>query len=88
MDNEFIVEHFNKILTILPCPFCHKRFEPSWDCKFVSCEHAYHLWHAMTHFSISSKCLMDGYGEEMHSNWWALLGITKSHMVMRKEQYE
>lgn len=31
---------------------------------------------------------MDGYGEEMHSNLWAFLGIIKSHMVMRREQYE
>jgi len=27
---------------ILPCPFCHNGFDPTWDCKLASCKHTYH----------------------------------------------
>jgi hypothetical protein len=64
-------------LAISPCPFCHQRFELAWDCKIVFYKHAYHSWCAIFHFSSSSKCLFKGCGDDMHTDWWVLLGIKK-----------
>jgi hypothetical protein len=75
--SEFLAEHSNKFWIILPCPFCDMGFELVCDYKFAYCKHAYHSWCVITHFFVSSKCLLNGCGGEMHSDWWALLGITK-----------
>jgi hypothetical protein len=64
--------NFPCLLSILPCPFCQRLFEPTWDYKIASCKHTYHLWCAINHFSNSTKCLFEGCGQEMHLNWWAL----------------
>jgi hypothetical protein len=29
------------LLLILPCLFCQRLFEATWDCKIVSCKHGY-----------------------------------------------
>ncbi len=54
------------IIILKPCPFCQKKFEPSWDVKFTSYKHFYHSWCALSHFSTSTKCLFEGCGQEMH----------------------
>lgn len=65
------------IVEIAPCPFCCKGFDPMWDCKFASCQHAYHSWCAISHFSSSTSCMFDGCGKEMHEDWWVMAGIKK-----------
>ncbi len=40
-------------------------------------KHAYHIWCAISHFSSSSKCMLKGCGEDMHTDWWALSSIKK-----------
>jgi hypothetical protein len=55
-------------LAILLCPFCHKLFEPTWDCKFTSYKHVYHSWCAISHFLNSTKCLFEWCGQEMYSD--------------------
>lgn len=56
------------LLSILPCPFCQRLFEPTWDCNITFCKHADHSWCVITHFSNSTKCLFEGCGEDMHLN--------------------
>jgi hypothetical protein len=41
MDNDASKISLNHML-ILPCPFCLRGFDHAWDCKLVSCKHAYH----------------------------------------------
>jgi hypothetical protein len=43
-------------LSVSPCPFCNRGFKPAWAALVVSCEHAYHVWCALTHFSYSIWC--------------------------------
>lgn len=69
------------LLLILICPFCQRLFELAWDCKIVFCKHFYHLWCAITHFSSSTKCLLEDYGEEMHLDWWTLSKVKKPSIV-------
>jgi hypothetical protein len=60
---------------ILPCQFCLKGFEPSWDYKLASCKHAYHSWCVVCHFSTSSKCL--NCEENLHADWWVFARIKR-----------
>lgn len=68
---------FLKFLSILACPFCHRGFELASDYKITSYRHVYHSWCAIFHFSNSSKCLLKGYEEDMHLDWWAFSSIKK-----------
>jgi hypothetical protein len=77
MDMDVSFQCSLNILFILPCPFCNRGFEPTWDCKIIFCRHAYHSWCVIVHFSNSSKWLLKGCQEEMHGEWWGLSGITK-----------
>lgn len=69
------------LLAILHYPFCHRLFEPTWDYKFAFCKHAYHSLCVISHFSTSIKCLFEGCGQEMRSDWWVLSGILKPFIV-------
>ncbi len=69
------------LLAILPCPFCCRLFEPTWDCKFVSCKHAYHYWCVICQFYSSTKCLFEGCEQEMHLDRWVLSTINKLSLV-------
>jgi hypothetical protein len=62
---------------IAPCPFCTRGFDPAWDCRFASCQHAYHSWCAYSHFSSSTKCMFKGCEQEMVEDWWVMAGIMK-----------
>jgi hypothetical protein len=73
----------------LPLPFTDfsmpnlssRLFEPIWDVKIMSCKHAYHAFCALSHLSIFTMCLFEGYGWEMHPLWWAQEGIKKMGIV-------
>ncbi len=65
------------VLRIVPCPFCHRLFGPTWDGKIVSCKHVYHSWCALNHFFTSTKCFLTGYGQEIHPLWWEQARIKK-----------
>jgi hypothetical protein len=62
-------------LSVSPCPFCNRGFKPAWAALVVSCEHAYHIWCALTHFSSSTKCLHKDCQQEMHADFWRNSGI-------------
>jgi len=62
-------------LSVSPCPFCNRGFKPAWAALVVSCEHAYHIWCALTHFSSSTKCLLKDCQQEMHPHFWLYTGI-------------
>jgi hypothetical protein len=62
-------------LSVSPCPFCNRGFKPAWAALVVSCEHAYHIWCALTHFSSSTKCLHKDCQQEMHAEFWRNTGI-------------
>jgi hypothetical protein len=62
-------------LSVSPCPFCNRGFKPAWAALVVSCEHAYHIWCALTHFSSSTKCLLKDCQQEMHADFWRNTGI-------------
>jgi hypothetical protein len=64
-------------LSVSPCPFCNRGFKPAWAALVVSCEHAYHVWCALTHFSSSTKCLHKDCQQEMHADFWRNTGIKK-----------
>jgi hypothetical protein len=76
LENDVCTDVSN-ILSIFPCPFCHRSFEPFWDCKFASYKHVYHSWCVVSHFSNSSKCLLKSCKEKVCLEWWALLSIKK-----------
>ena len=40
----------SETILITLCPFCMRGFQPAWDCRLASCQHAYHSWCALTHF--------------------------------------
>jgi hypothetical protein len=62
-------------LSVSPCPFCNRGFKPAWAALVVSCEHTYHIWCALTHFSSSTKCLHKDCQQEMHADFWRNSGI-------------
>lgn len=62
-------------IDIHECPYCLRGFEPAWDCKIACCKHGYHSWCAWSHFSQSSRCIMETCGMEMHPDWWIMSGI-------------
>jgi hypothetical protein len=62
-------------LSVSPCPFCNRGFNPAWAALVVSCEHAYHIWCALTHFSSSTKCLLKDCQQKMHADFWRYTGI-------------
>ena len=64
-------------IDIAPCAFCHGDFEPALDCLIISCHHAYHLWCALMHFSSSTICCVSTCLQEVHSDWWDLVGVKK-----------
>ncbi len=54
-------------MIITPCAFYGRKFPLVWDYQLASCMHMYHFLCAMTHFSISIKCLVkDCNIQEMH----------------------
>jgi len=75
--NKDVSGDFIYFLLVIHCPFCHQRFEPTWDSKIASCKHSYHSWCAFTEFSKSWKCLLKDCQKEIHSNWWVLSWIKK-----------
>ncbi len=48
------------------CPFCCQGFELAWDCKILSCKHAYHSLCVITHFSSKLTCIEVGCDQEPH----------------------
>ena len=40
--------------------------------------HAYHLWCTLMHFFSSTICCMSTCLQEVHSDWWDLIGLKKS----------
>ena len=60
---------------LVACPFCARGFDPSWDCKFASCQQTYHLRCAYSHFSTSTKCMFKDCNQEMHKDWWTMAAI-------------
>lgn len=73
-------------IAIAACPFCTRGFDPSWDCKFASCQHAYHSWCAYSHFSSSTKCMFKDCNQEMHEDWWTMAGIKKPSADKGKDE--
>lgn len=67
LDNEDYPNHLSSV-AMKPRPFCQSLFEPTWDVKFVFCQHSYHSWCALNHFSTSTKCLFKRCWQEMHPN--------------------
>ncbi len=62
------------------CPFCRLGFEPLWARQIAYCKHAYHVWCAHAHFSLSIKCIDIFCWEDMRERWWVAT-ISKSPRV-------
>jgi hypothetical protein len=69
------------LLLISFCPFYQRLFELAWDCKIAFCKRSYHSQCVITHFSSSTKCVLEDYGEGMYLDWWTLLGVKKPSVV-------
>jgi len=62
---------------ITSCAFCGRKFSHVWNYQLVSCLHMYHSWCIVAHFSISTKCLVMDYNQDIHLDWWARSEISK-----------